>query len=160
MPLTLRPPTSAVTYDARPVLKLILAYVIAFYLQTAPLVLNGGLAYAKWVPIEKNNQMTGSMTIYVDPESVHRQGDSVLIWQLIDYRTMQGGKNPGSRFSSMKMHKQFDCIEGRVRLLKATVFWGNMATGDPTEAYVEDSNWVLVEPDSVDQALWEVACKQ
>jgi len=58
----------------------------------------------------------------------------------------------------MKMQKQFDCVEARVRLLRVTVFWGNMGTGDPTEAYVEKGSWILVEPDSVDQALWEVAC--
>lgn len=125
----------------------------------ALLVLTSALANAKWVAVEKNNQFAGSMTVYVDPDTIDRQGDLVLLWQLIDYKTMQGGRSP-SRFSSMKMQKQFDCVAVRVRLLRATVFWGNMGTGNTTEAYVEEGNWVLVEPDSVDQALWEVACNQ
>lgn len=148
-----------VTHHAGPFLKLTLGYVFGFWLQTALLVLSSGLACANWVAVEKNNQLAGSMTVYVDPDTIHRKGDLVMMWQLIDYKTMQGGRSP-SRFSSMKMQKQFDCVEVRVRLLRATVYWGNMGTGDPTEAYIEQSNWTLVEPDSVDQALWEVACNK
>lgn len=148
-----------VMYRVGPLLKLTLGYVFSFWLQTALLVLSSGLAYAKWVAVEKNNQLAGSMTVYVDPDTLHREGDLVMMWQLIDFKTMQGGRSP-SRFSSMKMQKQFDCVEARVRLLRATVYWDNMRTGDPTEAYVEKGNWVLVEPDSVDQALWEVACNK
>lgn len=148
-----------VTHHAGPFLKLTLGYVFGFWLQTALLVLSSGLACANWVAVEKNNQLAGSMTVYVDPDTIHRKGDLVMMWQLIDYKTMQGGRSP-SRFSSMKMQKQFDCVEARVRLLRATVYWGNMGTGDPTEAYIEQSNWTLVAPDSVDQALWEVACNK
>jgi len=148
-----------VTYHAETFLKLTLGYVFGFWLQTALLVLSSGLAHAKWVAVEKNNQFAESMTVYVDPDTIHRKGDLVMMWQLIDYKTMQGGRSP-SRFSSMTMQKQFDCLEARVRLLRAMVFWGNMGTGDQTEAYVEEDNWVLVEPDSVDQALWEVACNK
>jgi hypothetical protein len=146
-----------VTYHAGSFLKLTLGYIFGFCLQMALLVLSSGLVYAKWVAVEKNNQSAGSMTVYVDPDTIHRKGDLVMMWQLIDFKTMQGGRSP-SRFSSMKMQKQFDCVEARVRLLRVTVFWGNMGTGDPTEAYVEKGNSVLVEPDSIDQALWEVAC--
>jgi len=148
-----------VRYRVGPLLKLTLGYVFGFWLQMAFLGLNSELAYAEWVPVEKNNQLAGSMTVYVNPDTIDRKGALVMIWQLIDFKTMQGGRSP-SRFSSMKMQKQFDCVETRVRLLRVTVFWGNMGTGDPTEAYVEKGNWVLVEPDSVDQALWEVACNK
>jgi surface-adhesin protein E len=162
MPFTLRPfphihKQRTVTYHGGPFLKPTLGYAFGFWLQTALLMLSSGPAYAKWVAVEKNNQLAGSMTVYVDPDTIDRKGNLVMIWQLIDFKTMQGGRSP-SRFSSMKMLKQFDCVEARVRLLRVTVFWGNMGTGDPTEAYVEKGNWVLVEPDSVDQALWEVAC--
>jgi surface-adhesin protein E len=164
MPFTPRPfphihEQCTVTYRVGPFLKLTLGYVFGFWLQMALLVLSSGLAYAKWVAVERNNQLAGSMTVYVDPDTIHRKGDLVMMWQLIDFKTMQGGRSP-SRFSSMKMQKQFDCVEARVRLLRVRVFWGNMGTGDPTEAYVEKGNWVLVEPDSVDQALWEVACNK
>ena len=70
---------------------------------------------------------------------------------------MQGGRNP-TRFSSTKIHKQFDCAEARTRLLRVTDFWGNMGTGEPAGAYIEKGDWARVEPDSMNQALWEVAC--
>jgi hypothetical protein len=121
------------------------------------LVLSHSFAYAKWVVVEKNNQSAGLMTVYVDPDTIRRKENLATLWQLIDYKTMQGGRSP-SRFSSRKIQKQFDCVKKRLRLLALTDFWGNMGTGEPTGAYIDGGNWVPVEPDSIDQTLWEFAC--
>ena len=99
------------------------------------------------------------MTVYVDPDTIHRKGNLVTMWQLTDFKTMQGGRSP-SRFSSTKIQKQFDCAEERLRLLALTDFWGNMGTGESADAYVDGSHWVPVKPDSFDQALWEAACNK
>jgi len=121
------------------------------------LLLSVGPVYGEWVPVEKNNEVAGRMTVYVDPDTILREGNVVTMWQLINYKTMQGGRSP-SRFSSTKIQKQFNCAEARTRLLKVTDFWGNMGTGEPTEAYIDKGNWVPVEPDSINQALLKVAC--
>ena len=147
----------SVTYPAGPFLTLPLAYLLGFWLLSTLLVLNSGTAYAEWAAVEKNNQLTGIMTVYVDPDTIHRKGNLVTMWQLIDFKTMQGGRSP-SRFSSTKIQKQFDCAQERLRLLALTDFWGNMGTGEPAGAYIDGGNWVPVEPDSIDHALWEVAC--
>jgi len=97
------------------------------------------------------------MTVYFDPDTIRRKGNLVTMVQLIDFKTMQGGRSP-SRFSSTKIQKEFDCAEERLRLLALTDFWGNMGTGEPAGAYVEGGNWVTVEPDSINQALWKLAC--
>jgi surface-adhesin protein E len=148
-----------VTYHAEPFLKLPLDYVSGFWLLIPLLVLSSGPAYAEWIAVEKNNQLAGIMTVYVDPDTIHRKGDLVTMWQLNDFKTMQGGRSP-SRFSSTKIQKQFDCTEERLRLLALTDFWGNMGTGEPAGAYVDRGHWVPVEPDSINQALWEVACNK
>jgi surface-adhesin protein E len=149
----------AVTYHVGPFLKLPLAYISGFWLLTTFLVLSSGPAYAEWIAVEKDNRLAGIMTVYFDPDTIHRKGNLVTMWQLIDFKTMQGGRSP-SRFSSTKIQKQFDCAEERLRLLALTDFWGNMGTGEATGAYVEGGHWVPVEPDSIDQALWEVACNK
>lgn len=164
MPFTLRPcphihEQCAVTYHAGPFLKLPLAYVSGFWLLITLLVLSSGPAYAEWIAVEKNNQLAGIMTVYVDPDTIHRKGNLVSMWQLLDFKTMQGGRSP-SRFSSTKIHKQFDCVEERFQLLALTDFWGDMGTGESTDAYIDGGHWVPVEPDSIDQALWEVACNK
>ena len=121
------------------------------------LLLNSAPAYAEWVKVSDSNE--AGKTVYVDPTTIRRNSNLVKMWQLIDYKTMQGGRSP-SRFSSTKIHKEFDCADERLRLLALTNFWGNMGTGEPSGAYVEGGNWVAVEPDSMNQALWEVACNK
>ena len=119
------------------------------------LVLSSGPAYAEWVPVSGIDQARA--TVYVDPDTIHPQGNLVTLWHLTDFKTMQGGESP-SRFSSTKIHNQFDCMKERLQVLAATDFWGNMGTGEPAGEYVEGGNWVAVEPGSLNQALWKVAC--
>jgi surface-adhesin protein E len=123
------------------------------------LVLSNSPAYAEWVAVEKNNHLTGSMTVYVDLDTIRRKGNLVTMWQLIDFKTMQGGRSP-SRFSSRKIQKQFDCARKSLRLLALTDFWGNMGTGESSGAHIDGGNWVPVEPDGIDHTLWEVACNK
>lgn len=153
------PEQCAVTSHVGPLLKLPLAYISGFWLLTTFLVLSSGPAYAEWIAVEIDNRLAGIMTVYFDPDTIQRNGNLVIMWQLIDFNTMQGGRSP-SRFSSTKIQKQFDCTEQRLRLLALTDFWGNMGTGEPTGAYVDGGHWVPVEPASINQALWEVACNK
>lgn len=150
-------PLRFVTYSVRFSPKLPLAYISGFWSLTTLLFLSSVPAYAEWVAIENHYLLPGPQTLYVDPDSIRREGNLVTMWQLIDYKTMQGGRSP-TRFSSTKIYKQFDCAEAHTRLLRVTDFWGNMGTGEPAEAYVEKGNWMPVEPESMNQALWEVVC--
>lgn len=164
MPFTLLPflhihKQCSVMYHAGSFLKLPLAYISDFWLLITLLVLSSGPAYAEWIVVEKNNQLAGVLTVYIDPDTIHRKGNLVTMWQLIHFKTMQGGRSP-SRFSSTKIHKQFDCAGLRLRLLALTDFWGNMGTSESTDAYIDGGHWVPVEPDSIDQALLQVACNK
>jgi len=85
------------------------------------------------------------------------------MWQLIDFKLMQGNQGMGPlrfgshRFLSTKTHKQFDCMGKRIRLLAFTEFSRQMRTGRAAHGYVDKDNWLPVEPESINQALWEVA---
>ena len=164
MPFTIHPyrrfPTPcAVAYKGSPSLKLPLAFLCGFWLLISLLLLSNEPVHAEWVAVKKNNDLAGIMTVFFDPDTINRKGNLVKLWQLIDFKSMQGGRSP-SRFSSTKIQKEFDCVEERLRVLALTDFWGNMGTGEPTGAYVDGGNWVAVEPDSIDQALWEIACNK
>jgi len=71
---------------------------------------------------------------------------------------MQGSARGPARFSSTKTHKQFNCTEKRVRLLAFTEFSLQMGTGLRNDGYVDKENWLPVEPDSINHALWEIVC--
>ena len=169
MPSVLRPcrrvplPCS-VTHNADSSLKLPLGYFSGFWLLITLLVLSSVPAYAEWVAVEKPYLSPGLQTVYVDPDSIRREGNLVTMWQLIDFKWMQGNQGMGPlgfgphRFFSTKTHKQFDCAEKRLRLLAFMEFSGRMGTGIPAKGYVDNSNWIRVEPESINHALWEVAC--
>jgi len=99
-------------------------------------------AYAEWVAVEKDYLLPGLQTLYVDPESICREGNP---------------RGP-HRFLSTKTHKQFDCAGKRVRLLAFTEFSRGMGTGMPRDGYVDKDNWLPVEAESMSHALWEAAC--
>lgn len=122
------------------------------------LLLSSIPAYAEWVAVEKDYLLPGLQTVYVDPESIRREGNLVTIWQLIDFTWMQGNPRGPHRFFSTKTHKQFDCAGKRVRLLAFTEFSRGMGTGMPRDGYVDKDNWLPVEAESMSHALWEVAC--
>jgi len=121
------------------------------------LVLSRGPVYAEWVAIEKEYQSPGLQTVYIDLDTIQREGDLVTLWQLTDYMWMQGGRK-STRFLSTKTHKQFDCAGKRLRLLAFTYFLGHMGTGRPAAGYVDQATWLPVEPESLNRPLWEMAC--
>ena len=122
------------------------------------LVLSHGPVYAEWVAVEKNDQLSALQTVYIDPASIRREGNLVMLWQLTDFVWMQGGPRATPRFLSTTSHKQFDCAERRLRLLAYTEFSHRMGIGIADDGYVDNDYWFLVEPESMNQVLWEVAC--
>src|SRR5215510_16123851 len=121
------------------------------------LVLSSAPAYAQWVAVEQDYLSSGLGTIYIEPDSIQREGNMVTVWQLIDFKTMQGGRSP-TRFLSTKTQKQFDCAKKRFRLVAFTAFTDSMGTGIPDDGYVDKHVWLPVEAQSITQALWEVVC--
>jgi hypothetical protein len=135
-----------------------LAYFLGFWSLVTLLFLSAVPAYAEWLAIEKDYLLPGLQTVYVDPDSIRREGNLVTMRQLIDFKWMQGSARGPTRFLSTETHKQFDCAEQRVRLLAFTAFSHRMGTGIADHGYVDKDNWLPVEADSISHALWEVAC--
>jgi hypothetical protein len=134
-----------------------LAHVSMFCL-LATLIFLSAPASAGWVAVEKDYLLPGLQTVYIDPDTIHREGDLVTMRQLIDFKWMQGSARGPTRFMSTETHKQFDCAEKRLRLLAFTEFSHRMATGIRADGYVDTDNWLSVDQDSINQALWEVIC--
>ena len=148
----------AVTHHAGLFLPLPLAYFSGSWLLITLLFLSSLPAYAEWVAVEKDYLLPGLQTVYVDPDTIRREGNLVTLWQLIDFKWGQGNGRGAHRFSSTKTHKEFDCAEKRLRLLAFTEFSRRMGTGIADNGYVDKDNWLPVKPDSINHALWEVAC--
>jgi len=135
-----------------------LACFSGFWSLITLLFLSSVPAYAEWVVVEKDYLLPGLQTVYMDPGSIRREGNMVTMWQLIDFKWRQGNGRGAHRFSSTESHKEFDCAEKRIRFLVFTEFSRHMGTGIAANGYVDTDNWLPVEPESINQALWEVAC--
>ena len=128
-----------------------LALMTLLFLSTVP-------SYAEWAAVEKDYLLPGLQTVYVDPDSIRREGNLVTMRQLINFKWMQGSARGPTRFMSTETYKQFDCTEKRLRLLAFTEFSHRMGTGIRAAGYVDKGNWIPVEPESINQALWEAGC--
>lgn len=134
------------------------AYPTGFWLLIIVLFLIHVPAHSEWVAVEKDYVLPGFQALYVEPETIRREGNLVTVWQLLDFRWMQGSARGPTRFSSTKTHKQFDCTEKRLRLLAFTEFSHQMGNGRSTDGYVDKEKWLPVEQDSINYALWELVC--
>lgn len=130
------------------------------FLLTTVLVLSSTLVFADWMVVERDYFSPGLHTVYMDPTSLHRDGNLVTISHMIDYKWMQGNYVGTPRFLSTTARKQFDCANRRVRSLSFTEYYGHMATGVATSAYVANDQWQLVESQTLNHALWEISCGQ
>jgi len=139
-----------------PFLKLLLAYCSGFWLLITLLVLSSVPAHAEWVAIEKQYQSPARQTVYVDPDTIRLKGDVVTMWSLNDYKTIQ--TMGSTSYLSYKVQTEYDCAEERIRKLASTSFSGNMGSGDVVYSISKEGKWQLVEPGSLGQSEWEVAC--
>jgi hypothetical protein len=118
------------------------------------LVVTSGPAYAEWVKVSDTDE-TGK-TVYVDPATIRRNSNLVKMWQFYDYKTVQ--TVGGNRFLTAKEQWEFDCAEGRSRVVARKEFSGNMGSGTMVFTNSQVGKWLPVMPDSIGQTVWNVAC--
>ena len=123
------------------------------------LILIDGPVYAEWVALADQHQSHPLQTVYMDPDTLHPEGNLVGISVLIDWKAMQGGRTP-TRFYSTTLTKLVDCAERRVRTLTATDFYGQMGTGEVISggSDASEGHWRAVEPGTSNEGLWNAAC--
>jgi len=96
--------------------------------------------------------------IYVDKATIRRIGNLVKMWDLTDYKTAQKTVD-GKSFLSDKGLSEFDCKEGRKRILAFSLLSGQMGNG---KVIYDNSNvrdeWEPILPGSVNEISWKIAC--
>jgi len=126
-----------------------LAYLSGFWSLILLMALSSGPAYAEWVFVSGDDE--AGMTVYVDPDTIRRQGDFVKMSHLSDRKIMEG-------YGSIKTQREYDCAAARHRLLAASIFSGHMGQGELLEDNSKEGQWIPVAPGSSGQALWKFAC--
>lgn len=114
-----------------------------------------GPADAKWVEVGENRT-----TLYVDPYNIYRKGDRVKMWHLKNHKTTQTSEVTGDFYLSSLSQREYDCVEERIRVLSFTLFSDNMGSGKVVYFDSSEGEWVPVEPESINQNSWKLACKK
>ncbi|OQW35251.1 MAG: hypothetical protein A4E19_16920 [Nitrospira sp. SG-bin1] len=127
------------------VFRILLAFALLQLWNPVPL-------FAEWLLVDRNDKAK----IYVDPESIRRNGEVVSVWVLDDLKTAQ---NRGlSTFLSTRAQEEHDCSQKRFRLVAIERFAGNMGTGNSIYKKSGESHWAPIPRESMAQSVWKYVC--
>ena len=116
------------------------------------LLMTAGAASAEWTQIDDNDEFI----TYVDRATIRRNGNFVKMWSLKDFKTVQTVS--GISYLSSMDQSEFDCKEEKTRILPFTWFDGKMGHGKVVYSDNDSSRWIPIQPGSVGETLWKVAC--
>ena len=93
---------------------------------------------------------------YVDIATIRRNGNLVKMWSLTDYKTVK--IVAGQSNFSYKKQSEWDCKDEKGRKLAHTWFTGQMGSGTVNYTDSRTEEWSPIEPESVNETLWKIAC--
>jgi hypothetical protein len=124
--------------------------VLSFFL-----LLASSTVLADWTRISSDKDIYSA---YADKESIRRQGEMVRMQGLYDFRRQDFTPGGKGLFSTVVL-REYDCDQRRVRLLSSIDFAGPMGTGGAVDTNVHTGRWENVVSGALDDAFWNIACK-
>ena len=111
-----------------------------------------GNAAAGWVAVSD----TTKFITFADPATISKDGDTVKMWDLLDYKTIR--EVEGIRYMSQKSQSEYNCQKDLTRALVVHLHSGIMGSGEPVFNITMPDEWQHVAPGSVNEALLKYAC--
>lgn len=115
-------------------------------------------AWANWVTIGKS----ADFTMYVDPQSLRRNGNVASAWVMGDYAKTQRKRFPPPilwvEFDSIKELKNFDCSRGMHRTEKTVIMSGKYGKGDALYSFTSVPDFFPVPNAELDIAQFNYIC--
>lgn len=108
-------------------------------------------ASAEWQRIGDSNDETA----YVDTNHTQHGGHTKM-WGLFDLKTPRSFGD--LTYLSMKIRREYACRDKKSRVIAMSAHAGNMATGDLIYSNNTSEKWAVVQPDSAEEALLNIAC--
>ena len=112
---------------------------------------------AEWTKAAESDEKSG-YTVYVDFTSIRKANNIAKMWVLFDYKIEQ--KATGVNFLSQKIRREYNCEEGLMRMLAFSLFSRHMEKGELIRSYSQPQKWIEVQPGSIDETEWKIACNQ
>ena len=106
-------------------------------------------AQAQWTLFGDN----GKAEFFYDPSSIARQGENISVWEMLNYSF------PLNQVLSSRSHKEFDCLNGKFRILEREFFSGPMLSGDILSKSNEaESTWRVTVEGTNNLELMRLVC--
>jgi hypothetical protein len=107
---------------------------------------------AEWLLVDRNDRAK----VYVESETISRNGEVVSVWVLDDLKTAQ--TRGFSTFLSTRAQEEHDCVNNRYRLVAIERFAGNMGTGQSIYKMSGESHWAPIPRETMAQSVWKFVC--
>lgn len=107
---------------------------------------------AEWVEVDSDE----TVTFFIDPTTIRRDGNLVRMWELLAYKTAQ--VRGSVEYMSSKTQSEYDCKDEQLRTLSLSLHSGNMAGGEAVYGTNDPDKWRPVPPGGGVEALWKIAC--
>jgi hypothetical protein len=117
------------------------------------LLLASGAAWPAWV--QMSSEGAGSV-MYADPDSIKIDGQLRKVTELHDLKVPD--RTSGNR--STKVVEEYDCKEGRIRVLQEEYFSGQMGAGERLGGNTEPTDWFPIAPGTRGATLLKFVCSR
>jgi hypothetical protein len=107
---------------------------------------------ADWVVVGRAH----TFTVYAHPATVRRSGGKATLWEIKDYNTAQ--MHDGEPYMSQKTQTEYDCKEGRFRIIALSLHSGNLGGGKVIWSDPDPDNWKPVASGRTGVASRKFAC--
>lgn len=125
------------------------------YLFPLILALFSANAFAAWQSIGESE----TETAYVDTANIKHLGHGrVKMWGLFDLKAPHAFGD--MTFLSMKIEREYACLSKKSRIIAKSAYAEHMGQGELIYSSNTPDKWDEVQPDSAEEALWNIACKK
>ena len=111
----------------------------------------------EWIPV-KDATPTDRFVTYAAPSTLRTDGHTAKMWSLIDAPVSQEAVADRPRFSWID-EWEYDCQRKMLRPLYCREYAGKMGSGENVYSQADPASpWMAVNPGSVGETLWKMAC--
>jgi hypothetical protein len=112
-------------------------------------------ATAEW----QNIGDSGTETAYIDFANIKNAGhNKVYMWGLFDLKSPRTFGD--MTYLSMKIRREYSCHDKKSRIIAMSAHAGHMGAGDLVYSSNTPDKWAVIQPDSAEEALWDIACRK
>jgi hypothetical protein len=108
---------------------------------------------AAWVKVGNS----ADFDVYIDNRSIKESTDTLQMWVLYDFNTVQG--TDASQHLSFKSLNQYQCRTKTSKMLVATTYDGHATTGKVVDTFNGTANAIPIPKKSIAEDLWNLACR-